>query len=82
MPLKTAKTGEDVLDRAEIEKNIFQRERLFEFKQTIDDALDFEKMDINDLLIEVSTSEGVSENVKIEALRRITLVQMKGLSGD
>ncbi len=82
VPLKTAKTGEDVLDRAEIEKNIFQRERLFEFKQTIDDALDFEKMDINDLLIEVSTSEGVSENVKIEALRRITLVQMKGLSGD
>ena len=82
LPLLTAKSGEEVLDRGEIEKNIFQRERLFEFKQTVDDALDFEKMDINDLLIEVSTSEGVSEDVKIEALRRIALVQMKGLDGD
>ena len=82
LPLLTAKSGEEVLDRAEIEKNIFQRERLFEFKQTVDDALDFEKMDINDLLIEVSTSEGVSDDVKIEALRRIALVQMKGLDGD
>ena len=82
LPLLTAKSGEEVLDRAEIEKNIFQRERLFEFKQTVDDALDFEKMDINDLLIEVSTSEGVSDDVKIEALRRIAIVQMKGLDGD
>lgn len=81
-PLLTAKSGEEVLDRAEIEKNIFQRERLFEFKQTVDDALDFEKMDINDLLIEVSTSEGVSDDVKLEALRRIALVQMKGLTGE
>ncbi len=82
LPLLTAKSGEEVLDRAEIEKNIFQRERLFEFKQTVDDALNFEKMDINDLLIEVSTSEGVSDDVKIEALRRIAIVQMKGLEGD
>lgn len=82
LPLVSAKSGEDVLDRGEIEKNIFQRERLFEFKQTIDNALDFDKMDINDLLIEVSTSEGVSEDVKVEALRRIALVQMKGLDGD
>ncbi len=82
IPLKTAESGEDVLDRSEIEKNIFQRERLFEFKQIVEEALDFDKMDINDLLIEVSTSEGVSDNVKIEALRRIAVVQMKGLSGD
>lgn len=82
IPLTTAKNGEEVLDRSEIERNIFQRERLFEFKQTVDDALDFEKLDINDLLIEVSTSEGLSDDVKIEALRRIALVQMKGLNGD
>lgn len=82
IPLLTAKSGEEVLDRTEIENSIFQRERLFEFKQTIDDTLDFEKMDINDVLIEVSTSEGLSDDVKLEALRRIALVQMKGLNGD
>ena len=80
--LKTAKSGTLVLDRSEVEKHVFKSQRIYEFKQTIDSALDFEKMDINDVLIEVSTSEGVSEDVKIEALRRIAQIQMKGLSGD
>ena len=80
--LETAKSGDLVLDRSEVEKHVFKSQRIYEFKQTIDSALDFEKMDINDVLIEVSTSEGVSEDVKIEALRRIAQIQMKGLSGD
>lgn len=79
IPLKCAQQGNLVLDRSEIEKHIFKGERILEFKQTIDAALDFEKMDINDVLIEVSTSEGVSEEVKLEALRRIALIQMKDL---
>lgn len=80
--LESALDSNLVLDREEIEKSIFKRERLYEFKQTIDSAVNFEKMDINDLLIEVSRSEGLSEEVKEEALRRIAMVQMKGLSGD
>lgn len=80
--LNTALDGEMVLDRKEVERNIFKRERLFEFKQTIDSTLNFEKMDINDVLIEVSNSEGLSDIVKFEALRRIAEIQMKGLSGD
>ncbi len=80
--LKTALSGDLVLDRKEIEKNIFQRERIYEFKQTIDSALNFDKMDINDVLIEVSKTEGLSEEVKIEALKRIAAIQMKGLSDE
>ena len=80
--LSSALDGEQVLDRSEIEKNVFRSERLYEFKQTIDSALDFEKMDINDVLIEVSTSEGVSEDVKSEAIRRIAQIQIKDYSGD
>lgn len=79
IPLKSAQEGELVLDRTEIEKHIFKGERILEFKQTIDSALNFDKMDINDVLLEVSTSEGVSEEVKLEALRRIALIQMKNL---
>ena len=81
IPLYSALPGEEVLDRKEIEKNIFKSERLLEFKQTIDESLDFEKMDINEILVEVSSAEGVNEDVKIEALRRIALIQMKGLNG-
>lgn len=80
--LKSALDGELVLDRKEIEKFIFKNERLSEFKQTIDSAMDFEKMDINDLLIEVTTSEGFSSEVKNEALRRIAEIQIKDNSGD
>lgn len=79
IPLKSALKGELVLDRTEVEKHIFKSERLHEFKQTIDSALNFDKMDINDVLIEVSNSQGVSDEVKIEALRRIANIQMKGL---
>jgi len=82
IPLKTALPGEEVLDRKEIENNLFKRERIFEFKQTIDAALDFEKMDINEVLMEVSNAEHVENEVKIEALRRIAIIQMKGLAGD
>ena len=61
---------------------IYKRERLYEFKQTVDSALNFEKMDINDVLIEVSKTEGLSEAVKTEALKRIAIVHMKGTNGD
>ncbi len=80
--LKSALAGIEVLDRDEIERSMFKSERILDFKQTIDAALNFEKMDINEVLIEVSSASGVEEEVKIEALRRIALSQMKGLNGD
>ena len=52
--LKTALKGEEILDRQEIENHIFKDERLFEFKQSIDRAINFEKLDINEILMEVS----------------------------
>jgi len=77
--LKTAKEGKLILDRREIENNIYKRERLYEFKHTIDATLDFEKMNINDVLIKVSNTEGIEEAVKEEALRRIANIQMNQL---
>ncbi len=55
---------------------------LSEFEQTINNAMNFEKMDINDLLLEVSNSEEVDEKVKKEALRRIGLIQMMNMTGE
>ncbi len=75
--LISALPGDEILDRTEIEKSTFKSERILEFKQTIDSALNFEKMDINDLLIEVALSENVDSKVKEEALRRIAQIQMK-----
>ncbi len=75
--LKSAKPGEEVLDRTEIEKSSFRGERIIEFKQTIDSAINFEKMDINDLLLEVTLAENLSDRVKEEAIKRIAQIQMK-----
>ena len=80
--LKVAAQGKDVLDRKEIENHIFKSERLFEFKQSIDTAVNFEKLEINEILMEVSNAEGVSEDVKEEALKRIALSQMKELGDE
>lgn len=80
--LESAKDGELVLDRSEIEKNIYKSERIYEFKQNIDAAMNFQKMDINDILIEVSKAEEIEDKVKIEALKRIASIQMKGINGD
>lgn len=82
IPLSTAQPGIQILDRGEIEKNLFKNERIFEFKQSINAALDFEKMDINQVLIEVSNAEGIEDKVIAEALRRIAISQMKGLNGE
>lgn len=76
IPLRTALPGEEVLDRKEIETFLFKSERLAQFKQSVDNTANFEKLDVNEILLEVSKAENVSEEVKVEALRRIALSQM------
>lgn len=80
--LKTALKGEEILDRQEIENHIFKSERLFDFKQSIDEAINFDKLEINEILMEVSNAEGVSEEVKLEALKRISNAQMRTLGDE
>lgn len=82
VPLKTALKGEEVLDREEIENHIFKSERLFDFKQSIDAAINFDKLEINEILMEVSNAENVSDEVKKEALKRISNAQMRNIGDE
>ncbi len=79
--LKTALEGEEVLDRKQIESSAFKAERMLEFKETIDATMDFDKMDINEVLLQVSLSESLEDEVIKEALDRIAQVQMKNIRG-
>ena len=81
VPLKTAQKGELILDRKEIENYMYKNERLNEFKQSIDETVNFDKLDINKILSEISHTEGIKPQVKEEALRRIASSQIK-FSGD
>lgn len=80
--LNSALSGEEVLDRQEIENSLFKNERMLEFKQTINSAMNYEKMDINEVLMQVSNAEGVDNEVIEESLRRIAMAQMESLRGE
>lgn len=80
--LKSAKDGKEILDRKEIENNIFKEERLFDFKQSINETINFDKLEINEILMKISNTEGISEEVKKEALKRISRAQMKSFGDD
>ena len=78
--LKCAKPGEEVLDRSEMERHKFKGIKLAEFKESIDATTNYNSLDIFDLLLKISKSEKISEDVKKEALKRVEEAQINGVS--
>ena len=77
--LKCAKQGEEVLDRSEMERHQFKGIKLAEFKESIDATSNYKSLDIFELLLKISKSENISEDVKKEALRRVEEAQINGV---
>jgi hypothetical protein len=73
--LKAAKSGEEVLDRSEIEAAEFREKRLADFTQTIKETGEFKYFSVEQILDEVAANQEVDPEVKEEALRRISRVQ-------
>lgn len=78
--LKCAKPGKEVLDRSEMERHQFKGIKLAEFKESIDATTNYKSLDIFDLLLNISKSENISEEVKKEALKRVEAAQIDGVS--
>lgn len=78
--LKCTKPGEEVLDRSEMERHQFKGIKLVEFKESIDATTNYNSLDIFDLLLKISKSENISEEVKKEALKRVEEAQINGVS--
>jgi exonuclease SbcD len=81
IPLRSATSGEEVLDRSYIEKNMYRQEQLASFVQQIRSATDFQAVDVMDIIDEISRLNGIDEEVKFEAQRRIAIEQEKGEAG-
>ncbi len=77
--LKCAKAGEVVLDRSEMERHKFKGIKMAEFKESIDASANYKSLDIFDLLLKISKSEKISEDVKKEALKRVEEAQINGV---
>ncbi|SEN43767.1 metallophosphoesterase family protein [Lihuaxuella thermophila] len=75
VPLKCAAKGETVLDRSYIEKAAYRQEKLASFVQQVREAGDFQGIDVLDIIDEISRLEGIEDEVKFEAQRRIAIEQ-------
>jgi len=73
VPLECARPGEEVLDRAHIESAQNRAYKLNQFFQNIDASGDYKqiKIDINDMIEQIVAAQGVSDEVKIETIKRI-----------
>lgn len=80
--LNSAEKGDLILDREKININKYREEQMLEFKQPIESSVDFNKLDINEILIEIASTENIDDKVKNEALNRITLSQIKKAGAD
>jgi hypothetical protein len=75
IPLSCAMPGDEVLDRSYIETAVFRQEQLRSFIQTIHSNTEFRALDVRDIIDEISRLEGIGDEVKYEALRRIAIEQ-------
>jgi DNA repair protein SbcD/Mre11 len=75
IPLSCAKPGEEVLDRSHLEKAQFRQQKWALFVQEISAAGEYQGLQIEEIINEIVQLEGIDENVKKEALRRIAIAQ-------
>ncbi|GAB6098669.1 metallophosphoesterase [Halanaerocella petrolearia] len=73
--LKSAKPGEEVLDRTAIEAAAFREKKLADFTQTIKAAGEFKYFSVEQILDQVANNQEITEEVKQEALERISKAQ-------
>ena len=73
--LKSAKPGDEVLDRTEIEMHKFKRRELAEFKESIESTGTYDRINFLDVIVDIAENEKLDKNIKEEALKRIADVE-------
>lgn len=73
--LKKALPGEDVLDRTKVETMAFREKKLTEFIQSVYSAGNYDSLDINNIIEQISKQQNLKDEVIIEALKRIGQAQ-------
>ncbi|MDT8858954.1 exonuclease SbcCD subunit D [Alkalihalobacillus sp. MEB130] len=73
--IKSARKGEEVLDRTFLEKAVHQEEKLHSFVQQVKETSQFQTLNMSDIILEIASLKNVEEKVKQEALRRMTVIE-------
>ncbi|MCS1351229.1 metallophosphoesterase [Mechercharimyces sp. CAU 1602] len=74
-PLRSAPEGKDVLDRSYIEEAAWRAEKMSSFVQQVQAAGTFHSLDPVEIINEIALLEGIADEVKYEAMRRIAVIQ-------
>lgn len=75
-PLKTALPGDRVLDRETIRKEEFKEQKLNQFIQQVNSYGSFEVLNIEKIINEIAEKGNIPEEIKKEAIRRISESQL------
>ncbi|GGE24832.1 exonuclease SbcD [Marinithermofilum abyssi] len=75
IPIQCAAPGEEVLDRSYLEQAAYREEKMVSFVQEVRAAGEFRGLDVADIVEEIARLEGIEDDVKFEAMRRIAVVQ-------
>ena len=76
--LKTAKPGNEVLDRSEMERHKFKGMKINEFKEIIDSSVSLNNTDIFSLLNSIAKMDSIGADVINEAFKRVEKAQISG----
>jgi len=70
--LKSALPGDEVLDRAQLESSQDRMLKLHNFYNSLSKSTQYNKIDLNKIIYDIASDQNVQEEVKNEAVRRIT----------
>jgi len=73
--LKSARPGEEVMDRSLVEETVFRHQRLQEFAAAVAASGESNLLTIEEMLNRVATDESLSSPVRDETMRRIATAQ-------
>lgn len=82
LPLTSAESGREVLDRSYLEEKSFQAEKLNDFIQIVRSAGKMEAITVTEIVSDLAQRNQIEEDVRKEALLRIAAVQEQlGMGG-
>jgi hypothetical protein len=73
--LRCAQNGNDIMDRSALEKAAFREQQLHQFMQQVSASAEYKGITAREILEEISQSEGIEEEIKQDALRRLAEVE-------
>lgn len=80
--LKCALSGDDVLDRSQLESAQSRTLKLFQFYQGIENTEKFKKIDLDTIFAQIASDNQISKEVRDEAIRRLAAARERLSSGE